>query len=140
MLMVKQFSFNLVIAIFSRETWDRHPKRGRVLGNPPAIVVRQRCNAQKNRRSLDWPLCPKPLPLQGSMRYSLGMFRLTWHRTDHRLMSNISTSITKAIRRYMYIATQICINTAYREVPRKNLVFRFSLIHLKNSSICQRSL
>jgi hypothetical protein len=34
----------------------------------------------------------------------------------------------------------ICVITAMREVPRKDLIFRFCLIHLKNSSICQRTL
>jgi hypothetical protein len=38
----------------------------------------------------------------------------------------------------MPMATQICVSTALREVPRKVLIFGFCLIHWKRNSIGQR--
>ena len=40
----------------------------------------------------------------------------------------------------MHIAVQTCVITALRDVPTKLFTFRFCLIHLKNSSTCQRDL
>ena len=40
----------------------------------------------------------------------------------------------------MHIAVQTCVITALRDVPTKLFTFRFCLIHLKNSSTCQRGL
>ncbi len=38
------------------------------------------------------------------------------------------------------MAIQICVSTALRDVPRKLLMRRFCLIHLKKSSTSQRAL
>ena len=40
----------------------------------------------------------------------------------------------------LHSATQTCVITALAVVPRKLLIFRCCLTHLKNSSICQRAL
>lgn len=38
------------------------------------------------------------------------------------------------------MATKTWVSTAFLEVPRKVLIRRFCLIHLKKSSTCQRAL
>ena len=38
------------------------------------------------------------------------------------------------------MAIHSCVSTALRDVPTKLFTFRFCLIHLKNSSTCQRAL
>src|SRR5665647_2309486 len=43
-----------------------------------------------------------------------------------------------AISTYVATAHQICVFTAFSLVPRKRLMRRCCLIHLKNSSTCQR--
>ena len=40
----------------------------------------------------------------------------------------------------MRAAIHSCVMTAFRVVPTKRFTFRFCLIHLKNSSTCQRDL
>ena len=40
----------------------------------------------------------------------------------------------------MHVATHSCDRTAFFERPTKRFTFKFCLIHLKKSSICQRDL
>ena len=40
--------------------------------------------------------------------------------------------------RYVHSAMHICVFTAFSEYPQNALILRCCLIHLKNSSICQR--
>ena len=48
----------------------------------------------------------------------------------------MSLFFTKAIRTYTEIAIQICVFTAFSDVPYNALIRKCCFIHLKDSSIC----